>query len=322
MKELLFRRIGVFIVSMLLAVLPVMSMALAEEAKSNPPPVSQPLVSEGDLAVKLLFALAVGTTDDQVEAESTLGDVGIAPRNGWIADYPVTPDIVAEVRNAVADAADGKKISLRRDEALKRYDDAVAELGLVVRSYSGESAVGKPVSCANYPNPAVITTTYTNEGPPIVTYYCPPPDYYYLYTWVPYPFWWTDFWFPGFFVLNDFHRVVFVHNHVVRFTNHFNDFRGHRVFRIDPAERFRGRTFAGIGVRNPRDFITTGVPRSSHTIFNGPRGTSFRGVAPAGRGVPAVRGGSARPPAAPAVRGGGSGSGGGMRGGSGGGPRR
>ena len=43
----------------------------------------------------------------------------------------------------------------------------------------------------------------------MVTYYAPPPDYYYLYSWVPYPFWCDEFWFGGFFILNDFHRSVF-----------------------------------------------------------------------------------------------------------------
>jgi hypothetical protein len=315
MKKLTFRNVGICIVGLLLALLPVMAMAQTEQAKPTPPPVSQPLVSEGVLAVKLVSALGVGSTDDEVEAETNLGDLDILPRNGWIADYPVTPDIVAEVRHAVAEAADAKKVALARDEALKRYDEAVAGLGLVVRAYSGETAVGKPIECTNYPNPAMVTTTYTSEGPPVVTYYCPPPDYYYLYAWVPYPFWWFDFWFPGFFILHDFHRTVFINNRVVLFTNHFNDITRHRVFRIDPVTRFSGRTFAGIGVRNPRDFLATGVPRSSHVIFNGPRGTAGRNV-----GTPAMRGGSALSPvprggatSIPATRGG-SGFGG-MRGG-------
>ena len=110
MEKVSMRRLGVFFVSLLIAMLPAVAVAGAPEAaKSTPPPVSQPLVSEGDLAVKLLFTLGAGTTDDVVEAESELGDLGITPRNGWIADYPVTPDIVAEVRNSVASAADNQR---------------------------------------------------------------------------------------------------------------------------------------------------------------------------------------------------------------------
>ena len=58
------------------------------------------------------------------------------------------------------------------------------------------------------PNPNAIYDYYQNQGPPAVTYYPPPQPYYYLYSWVPYPFWSTGYYFPGFFVLNNFHRQV------------------------------------------------------------------------------------------------------------------
>jgi hypothetical protein len=104
-----------------------------------------------------------------------------------------------------------------------------------------------------------------------VTYYAPPPDYDYLYTWVPCPFWWVDFWFAGFFILHDFHRIEFVNHRTVFISNHFNDIREHRVFRVDAVSRFHGRTFAGIGASHRGSFISTGVPRSERTIFNGTR---------------------------------------------------
>ena len=121
----------------------------------------------------------------------------------------------------------------------------------------------------------------------MVTYYAPPPDYYYLYAWVPYPFWCYGFWFPGFFVLHDFHRVVNVHNRAVFVSNHFNDVSAHRVFRVDPVKRFNGRTFAGIGAPRTGGFVSTGVPRSDRRIFNAPPRT-----APTGRMVIAPSGGS------------------------------
>ena len=318
MRKVTFRNVLVWTVSMLLVMLPVMAVAETEQAKANPPPVSQPLVSEGDLAVKLAFSLGVGSADDEVMAETDLGDLGIAPRNGWIADYPVTPDIAAEVQQSLIQAVDDRQLDLTRDEALTRFNTVLVDLGLRVRPYGGESGVGKPVSCANYPNPAMVGTAYTDEGPPIVTYYCPPPDYYYMYSWVPYPFWWDDFWFPGFFVLNDFHRPVFVRGHVVVFTNHFNDVKRHHVFRVDPVTRFNGKTFAGIGVRNHQHFISTGVPRSSHVIFNGGHGSTpairgGQGFSPAGRGARMTAPGSHGSPA------GGGGTHGGATGGAGGG---
>ena len=270
------------------------------------------------MAVKLLPSLALGSAEDEAEAESRLGESGIAPRNGWIADYPVTPDIVGELQAAVREAADAGKLSMSRDEALKKLDGAIAEAGLTVKPHvNGERYETKPSDAERYPNPTVINNYYYNQGPPVVTYYAPPPDYYYLYSWVPYPFWWTGFWFPGFFILNDFHRTVFINQRVVFVSNHFRDARIHRVFRIDPVARFRGRTFAGIGVTDRRGFISTGVPRSDRTIFNGPRTRMVPGgrtvSPPPSRGTRSVAPRSSRmatPPPAGAVR---SPSGGGVR---------
>lgn len=315
MKKITLRSSGICIISLMLVFLPVMALALTGQAKGVPPPISQPLVTEGTLAVSLVAALGVSSTTDEIEAESDLGDIGIAPRNGWIAEYPVTPDIVAEVQQSIATAADNEQLSLNRDEAVKRFTATVAGFDLTVRSYTGsEPATDQPVSCENYPNPAMINNTYGSEGPPIVTYFCPPPDYYYQYDWVPYPFWWSDFWFPGFFILRDFDRHVFVHKHFIRCSNHFNDIRRHHVFRIDPVERFHGRTFAGIGVKQSRDFIATGVPHSSHSIFNAPRGVmTNRGAGGTSMGRGPSSGGGTH---------GSVSGGGGMHGGGGGGGRR
>jgi hypothetical protein len=237
------------------------------------------LVREGDLAVKLLTTLGLGAADDEAEAENQLSQVGIIPRNGWIADYPVTPDIIGELQQKVGESADAGKLSIDRTEALKRFDGAIAELSLAVKPHTAAKGYQPELEITEaYPDPAVINNAYTTEGPPVVTYYSPPPDYYYLYSWVPYPFWWTGFWFPGFFVLNDFHRTIVINQRVHFVSNHFRDVGTHRVFRIDPVRRFHGRTFAGIGVTDRRGFIATGVPRSDRTIFNGTRGT--RSVTP------------------------------------------
>jgi hypothetical protein len=312
MKVRSIKYFAIFTFILMFALLPFMTLA-AEQAKSIPPPISQPMVTEAALAVNLASALGVSSTADEIDAESKLGEIGIAPRNGWIADYPVTPDIVGEVQLSVAAAADAGTLSISRDQALKCFGDTIAGFGLTVRSYaSGESAFDKPVSCDIYPNPATINDAYSSEGPPIVTYYCPPPDYYYQYDWVPYPFWWTDFWFPGFFVLRDFDRHEFVHHHFMHFSNHFNDINRHHVFRVDPVDRFQGRTFAGIGVKPSHSFISTGVPHSSQMIFNSSRGGNVQ----AGRGGAAIRSGAY---AAPANGGGGvHGGGGGVHGGGGG----
>ncbi len=268
MKRLRFLKFP-FLAVMLLLWLP----SVLQAQTAGPPSVGAPLVREGDFAIQLSQAFGLGKTADEAEAESWLGTAGISPRNGWIADYPVTPDILGEVQISVDKAADTKKISMGRDDARKQFIAVCTQFGLSVTPYNGTiTYLEQPPSCENYPNPVIINKYYSSEGPPVVTYYCPPPDYYYLYAWVPYPFWWTGFWFPGFFILHDFHRHIFVHGSVLFVSNHFNDIRVHRVFRVDPVSRFSGKTFAGIGAPRTGQFISTGVPRSDRVIFNAPRG--------------------------------------------------
>ncbi len=293
----------VALVTMVVISMPAIIRAQMEQAKPAPPPIEQELVSEGTFAVQLVTALGLKPTDDEVEAENRLGDLGIAPRNGWIADYPMTPDIIIELQSAVTGATDAKKLALSREEALKRLNAAAGEFGLAVIPYAtGTTYAAGPPSCETYPNPQTVQEYYDEEEAPVVTYYCPPPAYYDLYAWVPCPFWWSGFWFPGFFILQDFHRIHHFHNRVVVITNHFDDVRTHRAFRIDPVARFSGKTFAGIGVPTTRGFISTGVPRSERRIFNGPSALKAPGrvVAPppSGRmGVPTFRGGVHAPPA-------------------------
>ena len=69
---------------------------------------------------QLATALDVDSSNDEITAESRLGDVGIAPANGWIADYPVTPDILDEVRQSLIAAADDGKVTISKDEVLIR----------------------------------------------------------------------------------------------------------------------------------------------------------------------------------------------------------
>ena len=273
MKRLPFRYKGSFIVSLcLLFLMPAMIHVQAEQAGQASPPLAQQLVREGDFAIKLDTALGLGSTQDEVAAESRLGEVGIAPRNGWIADYPVTPDIINELQKSVSDAAIAQRLPDERDEALHIFQDTVADLNLSIRPYaSNQPHPAMPSGPEQYPDQTVVNNYYYNQGPPVVTYYAPPPDYYYMYSWVPCPFWWSDFWFAGFFILQDFHRIVYVNNRTVFISNHFNDVREHRVFRVDAVSRFHGRTYAGIGSPHSGNFISTGVPRSERTIFNGTR---------------------------------------------------
>ncbi len=203
----------------------------SDQKSTGPPPVSQPLVSEGDFALKLATALKVGTPTDEAQAEDMLTSAGIAPKNGWIADYPLTPNIIGELQNSVGTAADSKKLPMEKDEALKAFQGLTTELGLAVSpGTAGQYAENQP-----QPDASVINNYYYEEGPPVVSYYPPPWDYDYLYAWVPYPFWCTGFFFSGFFVLHDFHRRVIFANRVVIVSNHVFDRVNNRVVVVDPV---------------------------------------------------------------------------------------
>jgi hypothetical protein len=225
------KKVFMAIISMALLLLPLAVYAQSENSSKEAPPVSQALVPEGDFALKLVPALGLGTPNSEAQAEDMLTSVGIAPKNGWIADYPITPIVIGELQNSVTGAADAQKLPMGKEDALKAFQNLTTEFGLAVApGGSGQYAENQP-----QPESSAIDNYYYEEGPPVVTYYPPPRDYYYLYDWVPYPFWGGGFFFSGFFCLHDFHRVVIVGHHHHLITNHFIDPRTHAVTRVDPV---------------------------------------------------------------------------------------
>ncbi len=249
-----------------LMVMPVAVYSQSEQtASSSLPPVSQQLVPEGDFALKLVPALQLGTADNEAQAEDMLSSIGVAPKNGWIADYPMTPVIIGELQNAVVTAADAHKLPMERDDALKAFQALTTEFGLaIVPGSSGQYAGNQP-----QPSTTVINNYYYDEGPPVVTYYPPPWDYYYLYDWVSYPFWCSGFLFPGFFVLTDFSVVAFVghHHHHHLITNHFVDPKTHAVVNVDPTTRTIGRT-VHTSSTGPERFRSQESRKAATSIFD------------------------------------------------------
>lgn len=240
-----------------------LAIAQSEQAAAEKPPIAQPLVREGDFAIKLADALKLGTVTSETEAENLLGSAGIEPRNGWIADYPVTPDVMGELQTSVSDAASAGKLTMGRDEALKATQEVKSGFGLSIRAEASaqEGQVGTVSSGSYAPETPVINNYYYDEGPPVVTYYAPPPDYAYMYSYVPYPFWWWNYWYPGFYVLLDFHVGGYGYYgygygygwygyghgpHGAYVSNHYRGPTG-GVTRIDPANRARGGTISGSG---------------------------------------------------------------------------
>jgi len=204
------KRLQIFAFAAGLLLMPLLAYAEYGQASNSPPPVAPTLVREGDFAVKLVETLKIGKASDEAQAEKMLVDVGISPKNGWISDYPVTPDVIGDVRDAVVKAAGSGKLAMKKTDALKGLEDVEASLGIQVDVAKGGGGSEAKVTSSeyadgyNYTSPEVVNNYYYDEGPPVMTYYSPPWDYYYLYDWVPYPFWWTDFYFPGYYVLRTF----------------------------------------------------------------------------------------------------------------------
>jgi len=141
------------------------------------------LVREGYFAMALAEVLEIGEVKSEAEAESRLALAGIAPKNGWIADYPLTPNIIAELQNAVGEASDSGKIAMKRDEAMKAFQDVVTSVE------SQRAGVELPPAGQPYPEP----------------YYYP--RYYYY----PYPFLYP---FPYYF--GGYYRFHYPYRHYWR----------------------------------------------------------------------------------------------------------
>jgi hypothetical protein len=175
MKKLLSIGATVFLV-----LIPLMVNAQSEQNKPGPPPIEQSLVREGSFAMKLVEVLKMGQAKSEAEAESMLASVGIAPRNGWIANYPLTPDIIGEVRNAIGMALDSGKLAMNKDEALMAVQVLVDnEWRLAVASNKEQAR-----QYGEYP-PAVY------EGYE--------PYYYPYYPYYPYPYYYGGYYYPYFY---------------------------------------------------------------------------------------------------------------------------
>jgi hypothetical protein len=261
------------------------SKAAYAEPATEAPPLAQTLVREGDFAVKLAEALKLESVSTEAEAESVLAAAGIAPRNGWIANYPMTPDVVGELRGAVEEAAKAERLPMSEAEAVQALQALAAAEGLPVVSVpsGGDPGVEPVRGYGPYSDATVVNNYYYNEGPPAVTYYPPPWDYYYMYSWVPYPFRWHTFYFPGFFVLHDFHRVVFVNKHVTKVvSNHAYDPAARRAVAVDPVTRTGRR---GVDVRGTGStsggFISEDARRGAAAIVERSRERVRSGSIPA-----------------------------------------
>jgi hypothetical protein len=144
----------------------------SEPNKPGPPPIERGLIREGSFAMKLAGALKIGPAKSEAEAESMLASVGIAPKNGWIADYPMTPDMIGELQKAIGEAADSGKIAMKKEEAIKALQDLIMD---IESQYAG---VEPPPGRQPYPEPYYYPYSYPYPYP--FPYYYPYPFPYYF----------------------------------------------------------------------------------------------------------------------------------------------
>ncbi len=260
------KRIYLAVIAGLLLMVPLAAgTAYAADISKSTPPIGQMLVREGDYAVKLAQSLKVGPATTEADAENALVKVGIAPDSGWISDFPVTPDIIAQLQTSIDTSASSGRLAMNKADAYSAFLALNAEAGLSVTpgapgakitEYNNEDQQVYSEAPA-YDDQTALDNYYADQGPPVITYYEPPPDYLYLYAWDPFPFWCDGFFYPGYFVLNDFaffadfddfghfdrdhhhfgHRDEFGHdwhNHGM-ISNHVTDRFSNRTVSIDPV---------------------------------------------------------------------------------------
>src|SRR5208337_1457402 len=281
------KRVLVILVAAGLVLAPYTASVNAQGSTSRRPPIEQPLVSEGEFAVELATALNLTSSHDEAAAEDALTSVSISPRNGWICDYPMTPDIIAEVRESTARASSSGSLRMAETEAAGIVDSVSTAMNLPIKaagekyayesgSSSGSSSSSEyqsssgapPPEVSEYEEPSVVEVPeeeYSEDyGPPIVTYYPPPWNYAYLYDWVPWPFWWGGFGFGGFFILGDFHG--YYNHHWI--SNHVTAANG-TVTRVNAVTRATGT--AGPGSSTVASRSTQGTRLSSANARAGAR---------------------------------------------------
>jgi hypothetical protein len=242
--------------------------------RQQAPPVAQTLVREGDFAIKLANKLDLGNPANEAAAEDMLARAGVSPLNGWISDYPITPEIVGQIGDSIIAATDEGKLLMSAGEATEGLYSLASQMNLPTPAGQGAGTAPE----GNY-NPTIVNNYYYDEGPPIISYYPPPANYVYLYDWVPYPAFWFGFWFPGFFICHNFTHTVIVSNtgFVTRtaiVSNRIINPATRTVTSIDPVVR------TSTGTVRPMTALRTGSGQLFRTATDMRRGVTLSGVSP------------------------------------------
>jgi hypothetical protein len=247
--------------------------------KQQAPPVAQTLVREGDFAVRLAAELKLGNPENEAAAEDMLAKAGVSPLNGWISDYPVTPEIVGQLGDSITAAAGQGNLPMTAGEAKKGLYSLASEMSLPTPAGPGPGTAPEGPT-----NPMVVNNYYYDQGPPVISYYPPPPYYGYLYDWVPYPAFWFGFWWPGFYMCHNFTTTVFVShtpfvNRKAIVSNQIINPATRAVTVVDPVVR------TSTGTVRPTTALRTGSGQMFRTTTDMTRGVTMSGVSPVRTGT-------------------------------------
>lgn len=254
---------GLLIIALIAGTLLFPTMAAAQNeplAYAEEQTMAPSVVRQGDFALRLVTAFNLPASEDEEAAARALTALGILPPGGWVADQPMTPRIVAELRDAVVAAVAAGRLIMDLDAAMRAFTELVAEFGLPLPADQapGYASGGAPVSTyAPYCNGTAFDYYYGSFGAPIYTYCRPPPAYFYLYSWVPYSFYWHRQVFAGFFILKHVDGIP-----RARHGDHRDRFKdGHDGKKRDPDHKFYRAIRSGPTVP-PKVNVTPGIGRS------------------------------------------------------------
>ena len=245
---------------------------MAETFEAQPSEQSTPVVTQGDFAVQLVEELGLSEEPNAEEAADILTNILVAPPLGqWELDQPMTPELTVRLRKLTVAAAETGRIGLTQEQVLIAFDTTAAMLGLTIPSTSA------PEEASESPYP--IT-----QAPPLVYMEPPPSDIYPYYVWSPVAggFWWNNYLYPGFFVLN-LNKFFFHHHGFHDARHHFScePFRiqHHFVGHIVDHHMSRFSAVPNIGrVQRPTVSGVRSVP-APNRIQNSTMGTR-RGLSP------------------------------------------
>ncbi|MGD0857667.1 MAG: hypothetical protein ABSA18_18005 [Dehalococcoidia bacterium] len=76
---------------------------------------------------------------------------------------------------ALVNAADSKEIPLSRDEALQRFNNLIAQVGITTTTAENAGTPSQAATDESMVPAGDLYDYYNDEGPPVITYYEPPP---------------------------------------------------------------------------------------------------------------------------------------------------